>query len=101
MWFLTTVHAPWQYRAEWPHETEMLLPGIFAGTFRECWCISEVGFYNFYKSTVGNVCISFLPVDTLTFMGWGGVVLLLIDTERNSLSTFPTVKSWSTIYALQ
>ena len=63
------MHVLWQYSAEQPHETEMLLQGIFAGTFRECWCISEAGFLNFYKSTVGNVCISVLPVDTPTFMG--------------------------------
>jgi len=59
----------------------MLLTRIFAGTFRECWCISEVGFLNFYKSTVGTACISFLLVDTPTFMG-RGVWHLLIDTER-------------------
>jgi len=63
------MHVLWQYRAEWPHETEMLLPEILPVLSENAGAFSEVGFLNFYKSTVGNACISFPPVDTPTFMG--------------------------------
>ena len=34
----------------------------FCRYFQRMWCISEVGFLNSYKSTIGNACFSFLLI---------------------------------------